>query len=153
MSLSRWAPLVIALAAAACGREAERPEAASDTPGMLGHADSARSGIAAMQMQAPLMSGMRAHIDSMTGVSPDRMSGMMAAHERMMSQMMDRMGADMRGMNMRSDARWNALVDSIKADLADMPSLKGAELSASMRAHGGRVQRLIDMHEGMMKGM
>ena len=153
MSLSRWALLVASLATAGCGRSAERPEADRDTPGMVDHADSAGRGMGAMQMQAPMMPGMRAHMDSVTGMSPDRMSGMMAAHERMMSQMMDRMGADMRGMNMRSDARWNALVDSIKADLADLPSLKGAELSASMRAHGGRVQRLIDMHESMMKGM
>jgi hypothetical protein len=81
------------------------------------------------------------------------MSGMMAAHERMMSQMMDRMGADMRGMNMRSDVKWDALTDSVKTDLADLPSLKSTELLARMKAHSGRVQRLIDMHEGMMKGM
>ena len=153
MSLSRWALLVASLPAAGCGRDAERPEAGRDTPGVVDQADSAGSGMAAMQMQAPMMSGMRAHMDSLMGMSPDRMSGMLAAHERMMSQIMDRMGADLRGMNMRSDARWNALVDSIKADLADLPSLKDAELSARMRTHGGRVRRLIDMHEGMMKGM
>jgi hypothetical protein len=66
--------------------------------------------------------------------------------------MMDRMGADMRGMNMSGDAQWNALVDSVKADLADLPGLQGRELSARMKAHGERVERLIAMHEGMMKG-
>ena len=153
MSLSRWAVVLASLTAAGCGRETERPEVRADTAEMMEQADSAGGGMDAMQMQGSMMSGMRAHMDSLMGMSPDRMSGMLAAHERMMSQIMDRMGADMRGMNMRSDARWNALVDSIKADLADLPSLKDAELSARMRTHGGRVRRLIDMHEGMMKGM
>jgi hypothetical protein len=71
----------------------------------------------------------------------------------MMSQMMDRMGADMRRMNMSADAKWNSLVDSVKADLADLPGLQGKELSARMKAHTDRVQRLLAMHEGMMKGM
>jgi hypothetical protein len=45
----------------------------------------------------------------------------------MMSQVMDQNGADMRSMNMSADARWNSL---LKADLADLPALQGAELSA-----------------------
>jgi hypothetical protein len=55
-------------------------------------------------------------------------------------------------MNMSADAKWNALVDSVKADLADLPGLHGKELSARMKAHSERVKRLIAMHEGMMKG-
>jgi hypothetical protein len=101
---------------------------------------------------ASMMPMMRAHTDSMMGMSPEQMSGMMAAHDRMMSQMMDRMGADMRGMNMGGDAKWNALVDSVKADLAELPGLQGKELSVRVKAHTGRVQRLVAMHEGMMKG-
>jgi hypothetical protein len=92
-------------------------------------------------------------MDSMTGMSPAQMSGMMAAHDRMMSQMMDRMGADMRSMHMNGDAKWNALMDSVKADLADLPALQGNELASRMKAHAARAQRLVVMHEGMMKGM
>ena len=80
------------------------------------------------------------------------MSGMMAAHDQTMSRMMDRMGADMRSMNVSGDAKWNALVDSVKADLAELPGLQGKALSARMKAHAERVQRLMAMHEGMMKG-
>ena len=76
----------------------------------------------------------------------------MAAHDQMMSQMMDRMGADMRSMNMTGDAKWNGLVDSVKADPADLPGLQGKELSTRMKAHADRVRRLISMHEGMAKG-
>jgi hypothetical protein len=99
-----------------------------------------------------LMPMVRAHMDSMMRMSAEQMSGMMAAHDRMMSQMMDRMGADMRSMQMSGDAKWNGLVDSVKADLADLPGLQGKELSARMNAHRDRVRRLIAMHERMMKG-
>ena len=99
-----------------------------------------------------VMPMMRVHMDSMMRMSPEQMSGMMAAHDRMMSQMMDRMGADMRSMHMSADAKWNSLVDSVNADLADLPSLQGKELSARMTAHADRVRRLLAMHEGMMKG-
>jgi hypothetical protein len=100
-----------------------------------------------------MMPMMRAHMDSMTRMSPAQMSGTMAAHDQMMSQMMDRMGADMRRMNMSTDAKWNSLMDSVKADLADLPGLQGKELSARVAAHADRVRRLLVMHEGMMKGM
>jgi hypothetical protein len=125
-----------------------------------------QQGMGGMKMDSMPMSGdhmgmggsdmmpmMRAHMDSMTGMSPSQISGMMAAHDRMMSQMMDRMGADMRRMNMSADAKWSSLVDSVKADLADLPGLHGKELSARMTAHADRVRRLLAMHEGMMKGM
>jgi hypothetical protein len=53
---------------------------------------------------------------------------------------------------MAGDSTWNALTDSVKRDLAEMPDLQGAELSAKMRAHAERVRRLMNMHEGMMRG-
>jgi hypothetical protein len=149
--------LSVALAAAACKGKDQTAERAqpSGQQGMSGmKMDSMPMGGDHMGMGGSnMMPMMRAHMDSMMRMSPEQMSGMMAAHERMMSQMMDRMGADMRGMNMSGDAKWNALVDSVKADLAELPGLHGKELSAWMKAHGERVERLIAMHEGMMKGM
>jgi hypothetical protein len=81
------------------------------------------------------------------------MSGMMASHERMMSQMMDQMGGEMRQMKMSETPGWSALRDSVKQDLAELPSLKGQALSTRMRAHASRVRRLMAAHEQMMKGM
>jgi hypothetical protein len=100
-----------------------------------------------------MMPMMQAHTDSMMRMSPERMSGMMASHERMMSQMMDQMRSEMRQMKRAGTPEWSALTDSIKQDLAELPSLKGQALSLRMRAHAGRVQRLITAHEQMMKGM
>jgi hypothetical protein len=151
-----WVVSVAIVAIAACkGKDqaAERTES-SGQQGMSGmKMDSMPMGGDHMGMgESNMMPMMRAHMDSMMRMSPEQMSGMMTAHERMMSQMMDRMGADMRGMNMSGDAKWNALVDSVKADLADLPGLRGKELSARMKAHAARVHRLIAMHEGMMTG-
>lgn len=71
----------------------------------------------------------------------------------MMSQMMDQMGSDMRQMKMSETPQWSALTDSVKQDLAELPSLKGHTLSTRMRAHADRMRRLIAAHEQMMKGM
>jgi hypothetical protein len=100
-----------------------------------------------------MMSMMPAHMDSMRRMNPEQMSQMMAGHERMMSQMMDQMGGEMRQMKMAETPEWSALADSVRQDLAELPSLKGQALSVRMRAHADRVQRLMKAHEQMMKGM
>lgn len=152
-----WIVVAAVITVAGCkGKDqtAERTQPAGQ-PGMGGmQKDSMPMGGDHMGMgSSDMMTMMRTHMDSMTRMSPEQMSGMMAAHDRMMSQTMDRMGADMRSMNMSGDAKWNSLVDSVKADLADLPGLQGKELSARMSSHADRVRRLIAMHKGMMKGM
>jgi len=152
--------LVGALALAGCGGGRERAEQSRETGGMMGHMDSGGMGMGRMDsggmgmgnMQGmPMMSGMRTHMDSMMRMSPQQMQAMMAAHQGMMSQVMDGMGADMRNMKMSGTPEWNALADSVKQDLAELPSLTGQKLQARMRAHGKRVQRLMEMHKQMMK--
>jgi hypothetical protein len=168
MGTSHWALLVGALALAGCGGRGNEAEskAAGGTTGQadssamgMGHMDSSgmkmghmdSGGMGGMHMQGmPMMSNMRAHMDSMRQMSPQQMQAMMAMHQGMMSHMMDGMGADMRGMKMTASREWNALTDSVKQDLADLPNLKGQQLSARMRAHADRVKRLIAMHEKMM---
>ena len=161
MGMSYWALLFGAFALAGCGGGGERAERSRDTGGMMGrmdsgmgmgHMDSGGMGMGNMQGM-PRMPGMRAHMDSMMRLSPQQMQAMMAMHEQMMSRLMDGMGSDLRGMKMSAAPEWSALADSVKQDLADLPSLKGQVLSTRMRAHAARVQRLISSHEQMMKGM
>jgi len=152
-----WIVVATVLAVAGCkGKDqaAERTQPAGQQ-GMGGmRKDSMPMGGGQMGMGgSDMMAMMRTHMDSMTRMSPEQMPAMMAAHDRMTSQMMDRMGADMRSMNMSADAKWSSLMDSVKADLADLPGLQGRELSERMKAHADRVLRLISMHEGMMKGI
>ncbi|HEY3012520.1 MAG TPA: hypothetical protein VGJ36_07230 [Gemmatimonadales bacterium] len=150
--MSHWALLLGALALAGCGGGGNRAESTRDTGGMMGHMDSGGMGMGNMQGM-PMMSGMRAHMDSMMRMSPQQMQRMMAMHEQMMSRMMDGMGSDMRGMKMAGTPEWTALTDSVKQDLADLPNLKGQELSTRMQAHADRVKRLMAMHEQMVKSM
>ena len=136
------------LASAACSK-------AKDTPATESHGGMSMdsSGMAGMSGIGNPVLMMQAHTDSMMRMKPEQMSGMMASHERMMSQMMDQMGSEMRQMKMSKTPEWSALTDSVKQDLAELPGLKGQALSARMRAHAGRVQRLVQAHEQMMKGM
>jgi hypothetical protein len=105
-----------------------------------------------MPMQGmQMMSGMEAHLDSMAAMRPEQMATMMAGHQDMASRMMDAMGADMRGMNMQPDTSWSALSDSLRRDLAELPSLSGEPLRSRMEAHIERMRRIMTMHRGMMK--
>ena len=152
MGMSHRAMLVGALAVAGCKGGSDRGGRPADSTGMAGHMDSGRmAGMPLPGMQ--MMSGMQAHMDSMTRQSPQQVQAMMARHQAMMSQMMDGMGTDMRAMNMPGSPEWTALTDSVKQDLAELPGLTGQPLSARMRAHADRVRRLITSHEQMMKDM
>jgi hypothetical protein len=100
-----------------------------------------------------MMAAMRAHTDSMHTASPDRMKAMMPAHQEMASKMLDAMGSDMRMMSMTGDSAWTALSDSVRRDLAELPDLTGKQFSERLRAHIGRIQRLMAQHETMMGSM
>lgn len=151
--------LGLAGALAACGRGDDTRAAGGDSAGMHMGMDSMQmpgmqgGGMGSTGDMMRMMSGLRAHMDSIMRLPPDRMKAMMAAHDRMMAQMMDRMGADMRGMNMAGERDWNALSDSVRQDLAALPQLEGRALSTLMQAHGDRVNRLMSMHELMMASM
>jgi hypothetical protein len=156
----RYTALIGVLGAAACGGRSGEKAATGRTPqaesagGMMPMPgmDSGK-GMTGMRMHGmEMMPMMRAHMDSMARMSPDQMRAMLGQHDAMMSQMMDRMGADVRSMNMSGDPKWNALTDSVKRDLADLPNLKGKALTDRMRAHADRVSHLMTMHEQMMKG-
>jgi hypothetical protein len=97
-----------------------------------------------------MLSMMRAHLDSLGTASPQAAAGAMSAHDAMMSQMLDAMGADMSGMGMKADPAWTALTDSVKRDLADLSGLTGGALETRLKGHISRVRRLLAMHETMM---
>jgi hypothetical protein len=151
--------LALAVSLVGCGRspkgkEVARGDAAAAPAGV---ADTLKVSMGNMQMNGMqgmgMMGAMRSHMDSMGRMSPEQMKAMMAGHEDMASRMMDAMGADMRGMQMSPDAAWTALADSVRQDLADLPSLSGDALKKRMQAHVDRMQRLMARHEGMMGGM
>jgi hypothetical protein len=81
------------------------------------------------------------------------MRAILPDHRQRVGNMLAQMGADMRSMNMQGDARWNALVDSIRADVIRMPELSEVELQALMPDHLGRVTDLLESHRTMMGAM
>jgi hypothetical protein len=142
------------LASAACNRP-PKPAVAKDAhQGMVMVMDTSETErrSTGMDGMGPMLM-MRAHVDSMAKMTPEQMSRVMARHERMMSQMMDQMGGEMRQMQMPETREWSALADSVRQDLGELPSLSGNALSSRMQAHAQRVRRLIAMHKRMIGGM
>jgi hypothetical protein len=134
--------MVSALALVGCGKKKDQPQSAMPAmqgmPGMVMRGDS-------------LMPMMRADLDSLARMPSQFAEGMLRAHEAMASRMLDAMGSDMTMMNMRPDAAWTGLTDSVKRDLADLPSLSGRALETRLTAHVDRMRRLLDMHRAMMR--
>ena len=128
---------------AGCGRKPESAQTpAADTAGKM-------TGMAMQAMQ--MMPLMQAHLDSLGSMPPEQMAAMMSAHQDLSSRTMDAMGADMRSMNMQADSAWNALADSLRRDLAELPALSGVPLKDRMERHIARMRRIMATHREMMK--
>lgn len=141
MRTYRTVLIVAVLTLFGCGKR--KDQAHSAMPGMQGMPGMVMRGDSLMPM-------IRADLDSLARMPPQFAHGMLQAHEAMASQMLDVMGTDMTMMNMRPDAVWTALTDSVKRDLADLPSLSGRALETRLTAHIGRTRRLLEMHRAMM---
>lgn len=144
MRISQIMTVLGLVVVAACSKKPDGASAATDSVG----------GMAGMQMAMAgmdMMPGMRAHLDSLAAAAPAQLAAMMAGHQDLASRMMDAMGADMRGMGMQPDSAWAALGDSLRQDLAELPGLSGDALRTRAQAHIARMQRMMTMHEGMMK--
>ena len=144
MRVTRIALAMTMAALAACGRKQEAAQPPAADSGNMGGMPMAMQG---MQM----LPQMRVHLDSLGAMQPAEIAAAMAAHQDLASRMMDAMGSDMRGMNMKPDSAWAALGDSLRQDLAELPGLYGATLQTRMQVHIGRMQRMLAMHEGMMR--
>ncbi len=110
-------------------------------------------GMGDMQMDGGMMEQMQSHMQMMQGAPGDSLMTMMPTHRQMTANMMAQMNRQMRDMNMTADADWNATVDSLREDLIRMPEMNAAELQALMPEHRARIDRLMEMHRGMMEEM
>jgi hypothetical protein len=139
--------MVVAVALAGCGKKAEQ-QPQNAMPGM--QAMPGMSGMSGMMKSDSLMPMMRADLDSLARSAPRLAAGALTAHETMTSEMLDAMGGDMTMMHMTPDTAWSALTDSVKRDLAELPSLSGRPLETRITQHVQRMRRLLDMHQHMM---
>ena len=141
MTRSLSAGLSALLIIAGCGKQERAPDQSGNMSGMQG-----------MSMRSDsMMPMMRAHLDSLAATPPQFAVGMIASHDAMASQMLDAMGVDMTAMGMKADSAWLALTDSVKRDLADLPTLTGQRLESRLRVHVDRFRRLMATHQEMMR--
>lgn len=146
MNRARASVVLLMLGAAACRRQDGARNASPDT--------AATSGMAAMPMRAPaLIAPMRGYLDSLANATGPALRAALAAHDARAGELLDAMGADMAMMGMSADTAWSALTDSVRLDLAALPGLSASALVTRVRAHVGRMQRLLAMHERMAGAM
>lgn len=113
-------------------------------------------GMPGMAMKMPsldMLPAVRAYLDSVAAAEPRELASLAAGHAARVEPMLAAMDQDMKAMNMTGDAGWQALADSARADLTAMPRVRGEQLVLHMRAHAGRMRRLLEMHERMMGRM
>jgi predicted small lipoprotein YifL len=154
----RGTTLTAALALlAACGGAEKEPEVVADAemvaepaggmegmPGMGGMESVGQGGIAA-QLQA--------HMQMMEGASGEELQRMLPEHRQLVANMVAQFNREMRDMNMADDSDWNQTVDALRNDLVRLPEMSADELQAFLPEHQARIDRLIDMHRGMMGDM
>jgi len=130
----------VLLLAAACG---DRP-ADSD----------AMEGMAMPSMDMPSMAmvpAVRRYLDSVAAATPAELAALRDAHGERITGMLATMDTDMTAMQMTADSAWRALADSVRRDLTASPNMDGEPFVLHMRAHAGRMRRLLGMHEMMMR--
>ncbi len=136
----------LALFAAACA--GERPgRSGEEVAVQQGMEGGATHSMPSMEM----LPAVRDYLDSVVRAEPSELVGMVAGHRERMEQMLAAMDRDMAAMNMVPDEAWKALADSVREDLAALSALRGEQLVLQMRAHAGRMRRLLQMHESMMR--
>lgn len=99
------------------------------------------------------MDSLRMHMREMSTMDGDAMMRMMPMHREMATGVLQRMTAERQSMNMSNDAKWSALADSVRQDLAGMSSMSASSLKTGMPAHQGRVTRLMQSHQDMKGSM
>ena len=133
------------LTLAACSKPS-KPAGAQTRGGMVMVPDTSET---ELRGRAPDQTGgilmMQAHLDSMARMSPAQMKRALPAHERMTSQLLEKMG--------QLPGAEQALARSVRQDLADLPRLSGPALSSRMQAHLDRVRRLLAMRKKATLGM
>jgi hypothetical protein len=96
---------------------------------------------------------MRSHLDSMQmGMMGGTGGGMMSRHVEMVGNMLETMERDRRQMGLGADSTWTALTDSVRQDLRELSGFTGPGRRERMRVHMERMQRLLNLYQGLRPG-
>jgi hypothetical protein len=69
----------------------------------------------------------------------------------MADSMLAQMSKEISDMKMPADARWSALMDSVRREMPRMPAMSASDMAKAMPAHHGRMTRLMDMYQEMVQ--
>jgi hypothetical protein len=101
--------------------------------------------------QMQMMQRMRTHMQHMSGVPADSLMEVMPMHRQMVGQMLQGMDPATMRMGAQPDSMWIATRDSVRSDLTRMEGMSAEELREVMPAHRARVERLMSMHDSVMR--
>ena len=97
-----------------------------------------------------MMPGGCGMLDSVGRMSANQAQSMWTMHSQMSGQMISAMMANMRSRGVAPSPQWLALRDSVQADMAELPKLKGDPLRSRMQAHADRMHRLMGLQAQAM---
>ncbi|MDP9348109.1 MAG: hypothetical protein M3P24_03055 [Gemmatimonadota bacterium] len=153
IALTRHFALAVLLTAlAACGGQEDAPEAAPADAPATGAPAGGMEGMPGMQPGAAA-DPLDAHMQMMQGASGDQLKAMIPEHRQLVANMIAQYNREMREMNMSTDAEWNSTVDALRQDLVHLPEMSAEELKTFMPEHQSRINKLREMHKGMMGNM
>ena len=153
---TRLVPVVLTLAIAGCAPDDEPSEEVAAAPAEQGQMP--MGGMPGMQAMGPMqsesmMQQMQSQMDAMRGADPDSMMTSMPVHRQAAANMLAQMNREMREMNMTTDAEWNETVAALRNDLVRLPEMTADEIKSFLPEHEARIDRLAEMHRGMMGNM
>jgi hypothetical protein len=94
----------------------------------------------------------QAHIDSVAKMTPEQFKRDMDAHRQLVTEMLDRVGNNVRQMQSKRAQSWLAMSDAMRKELAELPALKKKALAGRMHDHVEHVKLLIGLGKRLMLG-
>jgi hypothetical protein len=143
--------LAIVLVLAACGPKPDHSGAARAADSASGGAAPAANTAAPTLQGRPMVAPMTAHVDSLSA-KPAMLHADMAAHTTMTEHFVAATKADATALAAPGSAAYDALADSVLADLRTLATAKGAGWDSLATAHLDRVHRLMAAYDVMVQG-
>jgi hypothetical protein len=148
MRLTTIVRIIAITALTGCGRGAERQAPDSTT------APPPTAGAPPATDVAKLFAGMRTHLDSLDKLTAEQLPSALKGHDSLVIRTIKAIDQEMEDMGMKGGSRaWDALIDSVKTDAAELPKLAGPDLAAREKQHARRVRDMMEGHERMMETM
>ena len=92
-----------------------------------------------------------ARFEHVHAVSIDTLRARLVLDARMLTELLAQYEREMQILDVSGGRAWQAIVDSLHADLTNMPNASDSELRPLVTAHQRRVTKLIEYHEAMLR--